>query len=153
MTTQFQLTLGNDRDTLYDIVKIFHPYIEVYDIGKIKSLLSIELRYDWVTVKLRYKNKLGELNISIGIENGNVQPMIYGGNKPMSVFEDALDNNQVLFRAWRFVDDILYNRESVFDENIAQVNRDLSNQVAELLKSRGYTVQSAKELFTIYHED
>ena len=153
MTTQFQLSLCKDRDTLYDIIKIYHPYIEQYDIDKIKSFLNIELRYDWVTVKLNYKNKIGELKISLGIENGNVQPIICSGNKPMYVFQDAIDNNQVSFRVWRFVDDILYNRESVFDEDIAQVNRELSNQAASLLKSRGYTVQSAKEMFKIYHKD
>lgn len=153
MTTQFQLSLCNDIDTLYDIVKIYHPYIELYDIDKIKSFLKVDLRYDWVMVRLNYKNKIGELKISLGIENGNVQPIICSGNKPMRVFEEALANNQVSFRVWRFADDILYNRESVFDEDVAQVNRDLSNQAAELLKSRGYSVQSAKEMFTIYHED
>lgn len=148
--TLFQTLLPEDKDTLWDIIKIFHP--DARDIEKHRMVVSI--KYDWVMVKMSgHTDTTQPVQISLGIENSSLHPMIYGGPKPIKVFQDALDNNQVSFRVWRFADDDKYLKDQTGVLDQLKLDTELRKQAVELLKSRGYDLQTAFEMYTLYHQD
>lgn len=153
--TLFQTILQDDKQTLFEIIKIFHPYLN-NNINKVidANRVVITIKYDWIVVALAYHNQSGNMvRASLGIKNGDVHPMITGGNKSIKVFQDALDNNQVSFKVWRFSDDELYLKDQTGILNQREHDLELRKEASELLKSKGYDVQTAFEMYKIYHED
>ena len=83
MTTQFQKRLIDDKETLWAIVKIYHPELpdtwETIKSGTMSvkdNKLSAYQKYDWVCIDFRVKD-YGL--ISIGIQNAN-QSKLFGPN-------------------------------------------------------------------------
>lgn len=146
--TLFQTILQEDNDTLWEIVKIFHP--NAPDNHKHRMVVSV--KYDWITVKLSYYATSNAIQVSLGIHNAQAFH-ISGGNKPIKVFEDALTNNEVSFRIWRFTDDTLYKEYTDEPFGEGPGDQDCCKEAVELLQSRGYDLQTAFEMYTIYHQD
>lgn len=145
--TKFQQRLLKDRQTLWDIVKLFHSDIPDYVLTTKERLLNVPLmmeggiNYTWVTIGFNVPN-FGR--IDIGIEN-KAGSSLYGSgiNKDMIKAEQV----KLSFRAWLFVGDVKYKHLS--DEQIAL----LQPKINELLKSRGYRVIEVDEFYKDYYQD
>jgi hypothetical protein len=147
MVTQFQKTLPKDIDTLWDIVKVYHPDIPEEAKGKV----STSLNYDWVCIEFRVK---GYGYVAIGVDNC-CQYALWGDRVSKADMIKALQDGTVTFRTWRFSTDKLFEKDiakSLSPEH-KQLENELSDKSIEILKSAGYKLQSPEEMYHIYYED
>lgn len=145
MRTKFQRNLTEDKDTLLKIVKIFHP--DIPDSITTKQGITIPLqviitpdeKYDWVII---YGKVQGYGTVSIGISNSN-HYSLFGPKITKEDITEALIDGSIHFRLWRFVDDLLSDT----------TNGTMEEEAIDLLKQKGYTLQSVEEFYKIYYKD
>lgn len=144
--TKFQAKLISDKDTLWNIVKLFHPELpdEVPNNAGMISVKDVRLcaytNYDWVCIEFRAR---GYGLISIGVENCNdVNFKHLGMGHKLEDFQRTLDEGGVAFRAWRFA----------MDCKSDDGNPDVA-EYTKILTDAGYELQSAKEWYDYYYKD
>lgn len=140
--TEFQKRLSQDKETLWKIVKVFHP--EIPDTAK-ERIKEGGLLYDWVTISMRIK---GYGYISLGIDNC-YQTKLYGPYITKEKMQKALIDGTVTFRIWRFADDVKSRPYSVTNS----LHEPEMEEGIKILKEAGYKLQSASEMYKIYYED
>jgi hypothetical protein len=159
MTTKFQKKLMNDLDTLWGIVKIYHPDIPEHtttnkgeQLNVKEKKLSAYLKYDWVCIDFRVK---GYGLISIGVDNCN-QTGLFGPRISKQQMSKALRDGTCSIRTWRFSLDSKYKSftpEKGSWNTRSEAEEALDQKAVELLTSKGYGLQSVDEMFQIYYED
>lgn len=149
MASKFQQQLPKDIDTLWEIVKIWHPEIPDTWETKRSGIMSVKenklnpyCKYSWVCIDFRLA---GYGQVSIGIDNGN-NYSLYGPRTTKDDIRQAMAKGLITIRTWRFSLDKL-SRE---DESQDEVN---NQRTTELLKQKGYTIQSVDEFFDDYYSD
>ena len=151
--TKFQQTLPGDKETLWKIVKLFHPDIpdEFVNRKSIRRSIKDEFmtaypgNYDWVSIRFKVP---GYGDISLGINNAHqVRNKFWGPDWTLQEFKIGFQEGEFDFRIWRFVDDTLYI-------NSLDLSKDeLHDQYVEILKSAGYELQSPQEFYHNYFKD
>lgn len=150
----FQQGLVNDRETLWKIVRVFHP--DVPDSARISFLAS--LKYDWVKVKADVK-RYG--TIAIGINNCN--HIMSGDSIDESSYEFALQDKMVEFLAWRFVSDRFYREKHEEAKRVREKVNGIYVESSEpfrllpvykkILVSAGYRYKSTDEFLEYYYRN
>lgn len=104
--TKFQQTVK--RELLQEVVKFFHPNIPKDALERIRW----HTKYSWVCIEFRAKD-YGY--ISIGINNHDVHPVIWG---PITkdFTHELFESGRVRYRIWRFADDCLFKKEDVQED-------------------------------------
>jgi hypothetical protein len=148
--THFQKSLVNDRDTLWGIVKLFHPDIPEESptnkglVSTKDRKLSANVKYDWVVIVFRVR---GWGIVSIGINNCH-QYKLFGPKITKEDMSKALKDGTCTLRTWRFCMD-----KKSSSTKIGAEEEECCKQAVELLKSRGYKLQSVEEMYEIYYSD
>lgn len=150
-STKFQSDLVKDKDTLWDIVKIFHPDIpeEVTTRAGHKRIVKNHMKasahphYSWVEIEFRV---LGYGYVHICLDN-KTNTSLCGSGVMKSDMQEALDLGKVSITAWRIVNDKGYKNEYP-----RIVGKEELETVA-LLLSRGYSLISADEWYYYYYQD
>lgn len=145
MKTHFQQTLPKDIETLWLIVKMYHPNIP----DEAKEKLNTYLHYDWVCINCKVR---GYGYINIGIDNA-CNYTLWGPNISKQDMIKAIENGEVTFRTWRFSMDKLFNRNIPRPKEYEEKQEVLSQASASILKAAGYRLQSPSEMYVIYYED
>ena len=148
--TNFQRTLPQDKETCWQIVKLFHPELE--DAYKHK-MIARKGNYHWVTIEFRVK---GYGQISIGIDN-NHNTTLFGNRVTKGMMQSAIKNGDVSFRCWRFSLD----RDSIefkddYDDYIMKIDQEeeiLKPLYQALLKKAGYKLMPVSTWYDLYYED
>jgi len=158
MTTEFQRKLIKDIDTLWVIVKLFHPsIIESFEYKKDKQIFTKQTKdtinaywhYDWVCIDLKVP---GYGNVRIGINN-SAQYKLYGPRVTKEEMKTALEDGTIFFDVWRFAGDtggVKNDKDPLADR---KYDEPAKIAAVELLKSKGYTLQSVDEFYKIYYAD
>lgn len=155
--TVFQKKLIEDKNTCWDIVKLYHPDIPDFtttdkgDKIDVKALrMCISLKYDWVIIDFKVKDYGC---ISIGIHNAK-NYNLFGMGITKKMMQRDLDNGTTQFSVWRFVKDKFY-QPSISIETTAYTlkEQELAEKAINLLKSKGYKLQSVEEFYKIYYQD
>lgn len=154
ITSSFQEGLVSDRETLWKIVKVFHPDAP----DSAKENFTAYLKYDWVTVKVDVR---GYGTIAIGINNCNHN--MSGDSIDERSYEFALEDKMVEFQAWRFVSDRFYGEKEAEAEMLRQKPKGdyesffesfrLLPTYKKILVSAGYRYKSADEFLQYYYKN
>lgn len=156
MTTEFQRKLIKDIDTLWEIVKIFHPDLPDSAISRKgnnyswKDKMRVYEHYDWVCIEINKIPNYGSVNISI---SNSQNYKLYGPKVTKAEMKTALEDGTITMDIWRFAGDDGYKDRTLntIDERALDLGK--KERGIELLKSRGYTLQSVDEFYKIYYED
>jgi hypothetical protein len=149
--TKFQQKLSKDKETLWKIVKLFHP--EIPNIARTNSgtvnvknvRMEACLKYTWVSIKFRVR---GYGYIDIGMQNSSNSSL--WGKVTKEQMNNALTSGEVKFDIWRFTLDKVYQREEAY----AKATRDrFSNQATVILKEAGYKLIELEEFYESYYSD
>lgn len=146
MKTEFQRKLVKDKETLWTIVKIFHPDIpETFEtkngpLSVKDNKLCAYLKYDWVCIEFRIKS-FGV--VSLGIDNCH-QWELFGPKITKNMMQKALNDGTCKFHVWRFTRD---------EMSAAGQSKELEAAAIDILKKAGYSLQSVSEMYKIYYED
>lgn len=155
--TEFQTTLINDKETLWEIIKIYHPGIPEYTQYKKKLvsvkdvILKVRPHYSWVNIEFNVK-EYGY--ISFTINNMDSDHSIWGNKHTLANFEQYIKQKKLTFRVWRFYDDCQFvnsdplAKEKTYKEKLDGI-REI--EIIQLLKNKGYKIATAQEWFNNYY--
>lgn len=133
MINDFQKALINNKDICWEIVKIFHPEVNL----SLKDKLNINTLYDWITLSIKG-------NIDIGIE---FECKLMSGNKSLHLFVEEVKNNS--FKAWRFSKDKKFSLEKGEEYNYLRI---LYNKLLnDLLTINNISKPTAEQMSKYYH--
>lgn len=151
--TKFQNKLLQDKECLWDLVKLFHPNIPdtvVINEGKVLSVKDDKMaaypRYSWVSVDFRVRG-YGLVNFAV---NNKENFTLWGNGVTKADMQEALDNGDVTMGGWRISLDKIYKE----DPRLSDKNRNgLSYLAGRILALHGYSLIEVDEWFESYYED
>jgi len=153
MTTEFQRKLIKDLDTLWEIVKIYHPTLPDLAISRKgneyswKEKMRAYWHYDWVCIEIIKIPDYGSVHIGI---NNSQNYTLYGPRVTKAEMKTAIEDGSITMDVWRFAGDA-GNRKDTLDQR--KLDAPQKEKAVELLYSKGYTLQSVDEFFKIYYKD
>jgi hypothetical protein len=146
--TKFQQTLSKDTETLWKIVKLYHP--DMPNICRTNSghadvktqRMKTNLNYTWVCIDFRVRD-YGSISISIQ----NSRHMMWG-----QISKQYMESQMhtVKFDSWRVCLDEVYKRTPKASDDSREL---LSLKTAEILKEAGYKIIELDELYEYYYQD
>lgn len=151
--TKFQEKLLQDKECLWDLVKLFHPNIpDTVKNNKGKELsvkdvrMSAHPHYTWVSIDFRVK---GYGSISFAVDN-KINSTLWGDRVTKEHMKNAIDKGEVTMGGWRICLDEIYKRDSkLSDKNRAG----LSYLAGRILALHGYSIIELNEWYEEYYED
>jgi hypothetical protein len=154
MQSTFQKILSRDKETIWKIIKVFHPNIpEVDKKGKsLKESIEISTPYDWVAIGLNYPG--GRVHISIT----NCKHHFYGSSITSKNYIEAVEANKVRFNVTvhsmdSTYEEIDYNYDKNLEEFINSVSWIKYPEYRDILVNAGYDLKPTKEFMRYYYED
>ena len=138
--TNFQAKIVEDKDTLWAIVKLFHP--------NIPSTVKDDLRayagnYHWVSIEFMAK-EYGK--VALCINNCKDSTPLWGDSVTKKDMQKAIKSGNVQFYIWRMWNDKLKKNN---DDN----ERLLTIIYTDILNRAGYQIQTVDEWFRLYYQD
>lgn len=172
MITKFQERLSKDYETLWKIIKLYHPDIDDKHFERFKSVptqvkggawkninKSVYLKYDWVIIDFNIR---GYGRISLRIENcknsgGALGIGLFGPRVTKKDMQNAIDQGNVEMYIGRFADDKVYREQEIKDASTPDYLKEKDPEALaagiQVLKDAGYTIQSVDEWYKIYYSD
>jgi hypothetical protein len=150
--TIFQSKLIEDKECLWDLVKLFHPNIpNTVESNKgimlsVKDKVIASSKYTWVNISFKVR---GYGLIDFAVDN-KTNHTLMGNRVTKKDMQEAINNEQVTISGWRTCLDKVY----VEDPNLSDENRDgLSFLVSRTLALHGYSIITIPEWYESYYED
>lgn len=157
----FQYNLIRDNETLWKIVKLFHPDIpETYvtkkgEVKFTKELIKASAQYMWVTIRFSVK-EYG--CIDLGITNCK-NSTLWGQGVEKIHMKKAIKSGDVKFNVWRFILDKLYKKDEdlTFDKTSHEFINTESylkrESYVNILTDAGYKLTDVDVWFEYYYSD
>jgi hypothetical protein len=170
MVTKFQEKLSKYYNTLWKIIKLYHPDVDDKHFDKFKSVpvqlkggrwthvnKTVYLKYDWVVIDYHIR---GYGDISLRIENcknsgGSLGIGLFGPKVTKKDMLNAIAQGNVQMYIGRFANDKLYSdtNEMGIKEYLEEKDPIALELGIQILKNAGYTIQSVDEWYKIYYSD
>jgi len=151
MTTDFQLRLSTDLQTIRQLLVLMHPDLDVDD-AKLHSMTG-KGSYTWVQVQGQVKG-FGYVGININ----NMENDVLTGRQPDSAFTNH--QKDLKFSMWRSAIDVRYNPAVSIGDFIEGEGEFMYSEsyllrpaYTKILLDAGYSTASASEWMKYYRSD